>query len=212
MHSSGISRMMYQFNFSMETSNFEINPKFRNFKNQILSVFENFDWRGSSFLIGDRNIIKIFDMEDGFQMNVKSFKIPNLINRVVYLYFRRSKAKRSYLFAQKLLRRGIDTPIPIAYLEKRNYIGLKNSYYASVHQKHDFTFRRLVREPLSPDTGDILRQFARFCYSMHEAGIEFKDHSPGNTLIEKINNRQYKFYLVDLNRGGWKVIPEKGDR
>ena len=34
---------------------------------------------------------------------------------------------------------------------------------------------------------------------MHEKGIEFLDHSPGNTLI-KIAADDYKFYLVDLNR------------
>jgi len=34
---------------------------------------------------------------------------------------------------------------------------------------------------------------------MHEAGIEFKDHSPGNTLIDVIDS-SVNFYLVDLNR------------
>ena len=34
---------------------------------------------------------------------------------------------------------------------------------------------------------------------MHEKGIYFKDHSPGNTLIVK-NGENYDFFLVDLNR------------
>ena len=35
---------------------------------------------------------------------------------------------------------------------------------------------------------------------MHEKGIEFLDHSPGNTLIKKTVEGKYDFFLVDLNR------------
>jgi len=35
---------------------------------------------------------------------------------------------------------------------------------------------------------------------LHEAGIEFLDHSPGNTLIKEVGENKYEFYLVDLNR------------
>jgi hypothetical protein len=35
---------------------------------------------------------------------------------------------------------------------------------------------------------------------MHEKGIEFLDHSPGNTLIKRVSENEYAFYLVDLNR------------
>mgnify|MGYP000707313580 CR=1 FL=1 len=35
---------------------------------------------------------------------------------------------------------------------------------------------------------------------MHQKGIEFLDHSPGNTLIKNEGNGNYSFYLVDLNR------------
>ena len=30
--------------------------------------------------------------------------------------------------------------------------------------------------------------------------MEFLDHSPGNTLIKKVSQGQYAFFLVDLNR------------
>jgi len=35
---------------------------------------------------------------------------------------------------------------------------------------------------------------------LHEKGIEFLDHSPGNTLIKKNAEGNYDFFLVDLNR------------
>jgi len=179
---------------------FKINPEFQFSEDQIRSAFQNFETTGTLFLDGDRNTIKTFEIGDGLKMNVKSFKIPNLINRVAYRHFRKSKARRSFEFAHRLLKKGIDTPTPIAFQENHNPIGLTNSYYASIHQNHDFTFQRVIQKPELTDAENILRQFSRFTYDMHEAGIEFKDHSPGNTLIKKTEKERYKFFLVDLNR------------
>jgi hypothetical protein len=64
----------------------------------------------------------------------------------------------------------------------------------------ELTFRELVTMPDYPDHENILRQFTRFSFDLHEKGIEFLDHSPGNTLIKKVSENQYKFFLVDLNR------------
>ena len=33
---------------------------------------------------------------------IKAFKIPNVINQIVYRYFRKSKARRSFEYATKL--------------------------------------------------------------------------------------------------------------
>ena len=52
-----------------------------------------------------------------------------------------------------------------------------------------------------PDYDTILREFTRFTFDLHEKGINFLDHSPGNTLIKKNESTgKYDFYLVDLNR------------
>jgi hypothetical protein len=148
---------------------------------------------------GKRNIIKLFEL-DGKTINIKSFKIPNLINKIAYRYFRKSKARRSFEYATILLEKGIGTPQPIAFLENHDWIGLRDSYYVSEHLQCDLTYRELVEIPDYPDHENILRQFTRFSYGLHQQGIEFKDHSPGNTLIRKGNDSQYEFFLVDLNR------------
>lgn len=178
---------------------FEVNPDFKNLTSKINSIFQNFDEKGVDFMVGERNKIKVFE-SDGVKINVKSFKIPNKINQFVYKYFRKSKARRSFEFANILLKKGIGTPTPLAFEENFNSFGLQRSFYASIHQDYDLTFRELVEIKDFPDEENILRQFTRFSYKMHEAGIEFKDHSPGNTLIKKIGETQYDFYLVDLNR------------
>ncbi len=158
----------------------------------------NFKTDGELFGDGKRNKIKLFNV-DGRLVNIKSFKTPNLINKIAYKYFRKSKARRSFEFAGKLTEFGIGTPQPIAYSENFDAVGLAESYYASEHMQCDLTFRELVEDFHFPDRDNILRQFTRFSYLLHQKGIEFKDHSPGNTLIVN-NTGTYSFYLVDLNR------------
>ncbi|MFA7687857.1 MAG: lipopolysaccharide kinase InaA family protein [Moheibacter sp.] len=177
----------------------EINPDFKPFEHEIQAAFQQFDHSGTNFMVGERNHIKLFEIGD-HTINVKSFKIPNKLNQLVYKYFRKSKARRSFEFANVLLKEGIGTPIPVAFQENFNTFGLQRSFYASLHQDYDLTFRELVEVKNYPDEENILRKFTRFCYKMHEAGIEFKDHSPGNTLIKKTDEDEYEFYLVDLNR------------
>jgi hypothetical protein len=179
--------------------NLHTNSQFQNSQSNLSNFIENFKTTGTLFGDGKRNVIKLFELE-GKTINIKSFKIPNLINKVAYKYFRKSKARRSFEYATLLLEKGIGTPQPIAYLENYNWIGLKDSYYASEHLNCDLTYRELVEISDFPDHENILRQFTQFSYLLHQKGIEFKDHSPGNTLIKKNVEGQYDFFLVDLNR------------
>ncbi len=163
------------------------------------NILDNFDNSGKLFIAGNRNVIKLFEYE-GAIINVKAFKVPNWINKIIYNYFRNSKARRSFNYATILLERGIGTPKPIAYYEQKSFFGLGKSYYISQHLEFDLMFRDLVEENNYPNRDIILKQFMSFCYKLHENGIEFLDHSPGNTLIKKENEKEYSFYLVDLNR------------
>lgn len=166
---------------------------------KIFDLIENFNQKGKLFDDRKRNKIKIFDL-NGKKINIKSFKIPNLINKIAYRYFRKSKARRSFEYANKLLEFGFGTPQPIAFSENYDIVGLKDSYYVSEHLQADLTYRELVEIPDFPDHDTILRQFTRFSYDLHKKGVEFKDHSPGNTLIKKNADNNYDFFLVDLNR------------
>ena len=168
-------------------------------KSNFLSMIENFSTTGILFGDGQRNKIKLFELE-GKTINIKSFKIPHLVNKIAYKYFRKSKARRSFEYATTLLEKGIGTPQPIAYFENYDLVGLKDSYYVSEHLQCDLTYRELVEIPDFPDHENILRQFTQFSFDLHEKGIEFLDHSPGNTLIKKSAEGKYDFFLVDLNR------------
>ncbi len=177
---------------------------FRADKDKIENIFKNFSHEGRLLGKGERNQIKLFDY-NGQTINVKSFKIPNPVNKIVYTYFRKSKAQRSFENAMYLLEHGIGTPQPLAYAENFFLFGLKDSYYASTHLDCDLTFRELITNPQYPDREKIIKQFTAFTFLLHENNILFKDHSPGNTLIKKVDG-QYHFYLVDLNRMEFKKL------
>lgn len=176
-----------------------INPEFLSQSEEINHIIENFNTDGKMFVDGQRNKIKLFELGT-ITVNVKSFRIPNIVNKLVYRFFRKSKAQRSYEFAHLLLKKGIGTPQPIAYFENRNLFSLRESYYMSEQLAADLTFRELIEIPDYPEHEIILRQFTRFTFELHEKGIEFLDHTPGNTLIKKVSDGQYAFFLVDLNR------------
>ncbi|MDR5590819.1 lipopolysaccharide kinase InaA family protein [Christiangramia sp. SM2212] len=163
----------------------------------------NFESKGVALGSGIRNSLRIFDIS-GYSINIKSFKKPNLINKIVYKFFRKSKAERSYRNALTLLKKNIGTPMPLAYAEEAGAI-FGRSFYASENIIPDLTFRDLVTNPDYPDHEKILRAFTRFTYELHEKQVQFLDHSPGNTLIRK-KGEEYEFFLVDLNRMNFKDL------
>ena len=67
------------------------------YKNKLTEMIHNFDNYDGG--VGNRNIIKIINI-DGVDLNIKAFKIPNLINRIAYNFFRKSKAQRSFEYAK----------------------------------------------------------------------------------------------------------------
>ncbi len=172
--------------------------KYKDKQAAIDAIIASFDGSQDDIIKENRNTLKLFKL-DTIVVNVKSFKVPNIFNRIVYKYFRKGKAQRSFEYAQKLTEIGIGTPQPIAYYQDSNGLLFGRSFYVSEQLEYDLTYRELINDLKYPDYDAILRAFTRFTHELHEKGIQFLDHSPGNTLIVKeVTN--YNFYLVDLNR------------
>ncbi|MDO6598078.1 lipopolysaccharide kinase InaA family protein [Oceanihabitans sp. 2_MG-2023] len=183
---------------------YEVKSNFSEFESVLKDYILNFDNQGDDYGNQKRNSLKLFQLND-LTINIKSFRVPNLVNQIVYRFFRKSKAERSFVYANKLLDLQIGTPHPIAYFELPSPLLFKKSYYVSEHLDYELTFRELSHNPDMPDHDKILRAFTRFTFMLHEKGIHFLDHSPGNTLIKKVG-AEYQFYLVDLNRMEFKEM------
>lgn len=177
-----------------------VNNNYKTTQTEIKSIIENFNLIDDYIAKGTRNSIKKKRLESGRIATIKSFKIPNIVNKFVYRFFRKSKAERSYEYAKELIRLGFLTPYPIAFVENKTAVSFRDSYYFCELVEADLTYRELVEIPTWENRNEILKQFTKFTFDLHEAGIEFLDHSPGNTLIKQVGENQYEFYLVDLNR------------
>ncbi|HLS30545.1 MAG TPA: hypothetical protein VK021_06790 [Flavobacteriaceae bacterium] len=181
------------------TMHAEISTEYKKHKKELTDFVSNFDQSGQEYGDQDRNTLKLFRLGEE-QIIIKSFKIPNLINKIAYRFIRKGKAQRSFEYAFVLLEKGILTPQPIAYFEDKKGLFFGKSYYISHHLKYDLTYRELIHDSTFPNRYEILKQFTRFTFKLHENGIEFLDHSPGNTLIVINSKEDFDFYLVDLNR------------
>ena len=83
--------------------------------------------RGDVVYEGRNRVVRFH--HEGLSLMVKRFKRVNLVQQVVYTFFRPTKAERAYLFAKEFHKRGIDTPQRVAYMEKRNGLGLFTTGY-----------------------------------------------------------------------------------
>ena len=148
-----------------------------------------------------RNEIKTIDFNDEHFV-VKSFKIPNIINKVIYTFFKDSKAKKSYKNSIKI---ADFTPKPIGYIEFKKSGLIHESYFVSENFKYDFTIREALKDSHFLDKEAIFKAFAAFTLLLHESNIFHLDYSPGNILIKKIDDN-YIFKIVDINRMEFKPL------
>jgi len=183
----------------------QLNDKYINFKKTIFNIQDIF--RDSTESIHKaRNELKIIEL-NGIKCVVKSFKVPHIINKVAYTFFRDGKAKKSFLNATKLMELNVNTPEPIGIIEFYKNALLSESYFISVYEPYDFTIREVFHHKVD-EVEKILIEFAQFTYDIHRKGVWHVDYSLGNILITK-EESCYKFSLVDINRMQFKEIPPK---
>lgn len=153
---------------------------------------QSFDTQGTLIWNG-RN--KIRDIEG---LIVKRFKHPSLLQQVGY-WFRRHKARKAFENGLELMRRGFDTPTPIAAAELRSGKSLHFAYYVCEALPPN---AEPIEKLLDCDNWDrsLAQAFARYVAQLHEAGILHNDLNDTNVLYELREDGQYHFILIDINR------------
>ena len=150
----------------------------------------------------DRNTIKEVEFNNKAFV-IKSYKVPNAINSLIYTYLKKSKAWRAYEYGLKIPQ---FTPKVIARIENFNP-RLTQSYL--ICEKFDADFN--MQAPLfkqHPDKKAIFKGFAKFVFELHKNNIIHHDLSPGNVLIKK-NDQGYIFKIIDINRMTFEVLSTK---
>lgn len=146
-----------------------------------------------------RNLIKNFIAPDGTELNIKRYHPPHHVNLFIYSFgLREPKGKRAFLYPQRLLAAGIDTPEPVAYIEERRHGMLGHTYFVSIR----CPYRHKCYEWGDAAAGTyepFARALGAFTAKMHAAGILHLDYSPGNILWDE-DDEGYHFSLVDINQ------------
>jgi hypothetical protein len=179
-----------------------LNPKYKNFENHLVNIREIFKTSDET-IHKARNELKIIEL-NGIKCVVKSFKVPHVVNRIAYSFFRSGKAKKSYINAVKLNKLGVNTPEAVGVIEFFSSGLLAESYFISVYEPYDFTIREVFHHKVSTYR-EILKEFAKFTYEIHQRGVWHVDYSLGNILVT-LQDDTYKFSLVDINRMKFKAI------
>ena len=171
-----------------------LNPKYHTFKEHLLHI-KTFFQATDATIHKARNELKTIAIEKDDYI-VKSFKVPHLLNRFIYTFFRDSKAKKSYDNSIKI---GNFAPIPIGYIEFYKNSLLEKSYFIAEEYNYDFTIREPLLDSNFKNREEIFKAFARFTLELHNNNIFHDDYSPGNILIQK-SSAGYIFKIVDINR------------
>ena len=173
-----------------------------------LRDFEEDFFQNQDILNDDRNIIKVMKLGE-VETVVKSFKTPNLFQAIIYKFFRKSKAKRSFENSKLLNSRGVNVPEPLGYIEVFDRYRLRQCYFISSKLNFNFTLDAATDKKID-GYKDILSDFIHFTYDLHKKNIMHLDYGVGNICIKKTRNG-YDFYLIDLNRLKEGIVsPKKG--
>lgn len=152
-----------------------------------------------------RNILQKVSV-GGEDLVVKQYKRPTLLNRIVYSFFRKSKARRSYEYALRLHGMGVDSPEPVAYIETRKNGLFHIGYFVSVCLKDPMLDSIGQYDPLTQHR--ILTDFAEFTVDLHRRGIMHYDYNPSNIFFREVGG-SYRFALIDINRMRFKKPSKK---
>lgn len=189
----------------MSTIKFNIKEEYKELTSWLLDVHENFANIGT-VMYEKRNIIKKVEAPNGELFVIKKYKKPHLIQRIVYSFFKKSKASRAYSFAEYLLAKGIATPYPVAFVEVFEGFLLKCCYYVSVYKSGE---NCMVLDDNNSDV-QLIEKLAAFMVRMHDKGFLHGDTNLSNFLYRK-KDGEYEIFTLDLNRSRIKVNLGKND-
>lgn len=178
-----------------------LNPAFESLRTFVDTIPQVFEKEGRTIYKG-RNEIKVYQV-NGMQVNVKRYRVPIFVNRIVYSFFRKTKASKAYYNALKVISMGFNTPEPIAYIEETSCGLLSLSYFISIQSPYSKEIREFYWGPLESNE-NMFAAFARYTAALHDKGVYHLDYSPGNVLVGE-EDGQFVFSLVDINR--MKFIP-----
>ncbi len=156
----------------------------------------------TEILLDRRNRVGVVTLlqqdESKVDIVIKEFRSVG-VNRLKSLFLR-GKAFKSWRGAVALVERGIETPPPVAYLEKRKGLFLDKSFFLAERVGGVEEIRFLF--PILPpsELRQLLISLSQHLSNCRKKGILHRDLSDGNILVKEDKQGEFRFYLIDTNR------------
>lgn len=129
---------------------------------------------------------------------IKEFRSRG-VNRLKSLFLR-GKAFKSWRGAVALVEKDIETPSPVAYLEKRKGLFLDQSFFLAEKVGGVEEIRFLFPELPPSELRQLLISLSQHLSNCHKKGILHRDLSDGNILVKEDKPGEFRFHLIDTNR------------
>jgi tRNA A-37 threonylcarbamoyl transferase component Bud32 len=136
--------------------------------------------------------------DEGERVSLKQFCYPHVWGRVKE-FLRRSKGLKSWIAANGLRARGIPSLKPLALVEKKKWLGLRESLlFMEAPAKDQEMDRYILRgfEGLKRKRL-FIKSFARWLVGLHKMSVYHKDMKTCNILVSE-KEEAWEFHLLDF--------------
>jgi hypothetical protein len=136
--------------------------------------------------------------DEGEQIGLKQFCYPHFWGRVKE-YFRRSKGLKAWTAANGLRARGLPTLKPLALVERKGWMGLRESFLFMEALANDLEMDRYVLKGFEglKRKRVFIKTFARWLDGLHRMGVYHKDMKTCNILVSE-KGEAWDFHLLDF--------------
>ena len=142
-------------------------------------------------------VVSILDSR-GEKICLKQFRYPHLWDRLKE-HLRRSKGVKSWVAANGMRARGLPSLKPLALLERKNWVGLKESVLFMEALAEDQEMDRYVLKGFGNFNKKrrFIQTFAHWLGSLHKMDLYHKDMKTCNILVSE-RGETWNFHLLDF--------------
>lgn len=181
------------------TAKIIINPEFYHLEKDITRIM-NGDYVADTIFRNSRNCVEKITLGD-CEIVLKKYKCPNICNRLVYTFLRKSKARRAYEHAFRLIECGVETPLPVAYCEERKNNLFHTGYFFSVYLPYKTLDGAFKEDADEKHIQQLAKDFMDFTIELNKKNILHKDFNSSNIFYHyEPEEKRYRFALTDINR------------
>jgi tRNA A-37 threonylcarbamoyl transferase component Bud32 len=129
---------------------------------------------------------------------VKQFRYPHFWN-VFKEHFRRSRGLKAWLAGNGLRARGIPSLLPLAFVERKNWFGLTETFLVMETHEIDRELDRYILEGFKDVRKKrlFIKTFAQWLSHFHRMNLYHQDMKTCNILISE-DGETWDFHLLDL--------------